>query len=246
MSAVEIDTLVTAVDDLKVESEKQPFRAVFIKTLTGQNHTITLDDVGATTVDELKHRIADIGCAPEDQQRLVYRGIQLESGKCLGDYGMVNCATIHLVLRLRGGGVAIVTTDMSNLESHGFCDDPLPEWRSVCSGITIEVKCRNLLCPTVEYGYRSYKMLGYGKFDMIAQEKTLVCPACDSKDVKMSTFGFTNCSYKITYESVETINGEIKVNTHSRKASVDGKNFYKFNDSDAGSATYTKLIIKTF
>ena len=74
---------------------------LFVKTLTGKTVSIEVEE--GESIEDVKAKISEKEGIPPEQQRLIFGGQQLQDSKTLDDYNVGDDATLHLVLRLRGG-----------------------------------------------------------------------------------------------------------------------------------------------
>jgi len=104
------------------EPESEPVQ-VFVKGLDGV--TMKFDVPLSTTVEEFKIIVSkETGAPPADEIRLVYSGRQMVDDNTLSESGVSSNSTIHILLRLKGGGSKPYVSKYSRTELDKMQKDP--------------------------------------------------------------------------------------------------------------------------
>jgi len=124
---------------------------LFVKTLTGKTVSIEVEE--GESIEDLKAKIAEKEGIPPEQQRLIFGGQQLQDAKTIDDYNIGDDATLHLVLRLRGGLPSLIQKlvhpNMSEV-------DEAFVWKELKGKITSED--RQLMNTFIEQSRNKYSM----------------------------------------------------------------------------------------
>jgi ubiquitin len=166
---------------------------ITVKTLTGKEVICFVDP--SDTVLKLKKHIAEFEGIPVDQQRLIFAGKQLEDEKDLGTYEIIHESVLHLVLRLRGGGMppSFSFNSMETAVKMEF-SKTAPDWRCVSPGMSWLGECVNPECPAFIREVISNH--GFGVFNVQTDRNRAACPMCKEQLTGVGGCGFFNCKFK--------------------------------------------------
>jgi hypothetical protein len=90
------NSIQTALEHSEVEFQ------IFVKNFDGKTYTIDISP--KNSVEEIKSKVEKKIGVSTDVQRLIFEGKQLEDGKNVSDYVLGKRCTLHLTLRIKGGG----------------------------------------------------------------------------------------------------------------------------------------------
>ena len=99
MSPLKVHLIIALVVLLSTACMAEGPMQIFVKSLTGK--TWTLDVKPTDTIESLMQMNYVKQQIPTNQQRLIFRGRQLEESRTIADYNIEKESTIHLVLRIR-------------------------------------------------------------------------------------------------------------------------------------------------
>lgn len=220
---------------------------LFVKNING--HTLTLGlNKWNTTIDTLALAIQDKTDIPADQQRLIFAGKQINASvlsdtfneHTLLDWNIQKESTIHLILRLQGGGPDAFSFSHMEHEKRLALTSEGPSWYTISPGLNIQGTCKNADCEA--FNDTVWIQKGMGAFSMDLESCVSQCPACHQIAKDINNAGFYQCLFSI--KGTKEGKGEVSVNRQNVRAPDD--EFLTFDDVKTdGSEKWENLIITT-
>jgi Ubiquitin family len=165
---------------------------LYVKTLSGK--TLTLYAAADDTIGNVKQKIQDRAGISPYQMILICAGQQLDDARTLRYYKIKPGSTMHLVLRLRGGGGDNMqfadVADTSALQKWQLEEDA-PKWRVAGTGINVEGYCANGECEA--FNELAIHRVGMAAWPLI--DGPCRCPVC-KEDMVPETVAFMSCLWK--------------------------------------------------
>ena len=220
-----------------------PFQ-IYIKTLVGRTIPLEIDSF-SDTIEEIKKKIEEKEDIPFNQIGLIFGGKKLENIYKCGFYGIINKSSIHLVVRLRGGGdgplgKSFVDISKENTGKAIEFSHEAPDWRICCKGLNLEGICKNKDC--IAFNKWVIIKKGIGTYDLIYDAQENICPIC-RKLVDVKKCGFSSCFYN--YVGVQIEKGIPPKKIMSLKEKEVGDNYLIFDPKEAGICSWLSFKICT-
>ena len=116
---------------------------IFVRNLLGKTTTLQVDP--SDTIEVVKEMICQKEGVPQNEQRLIFSGRQLEDHKTVRDYNIQKDNTLHLVLRLRSktGRAAKISETEYEQTTNSTVGDNIEVFLKTLTGKTSEFHCQS-------------------------------------------------------------------------------------------------------